>query len=86
MAICAPEDVTSPHVSVADEFVVLEKGATAIAPYLDIEELTKVAVECGVDFVHPGEWYSIHMFVCFLLHIEQCRYIIGSFYQLQTMD
>ena len=66
VAICAPEDVTSPHVSVADEFVVLEKGATAIAPYLDIEELTKVAVECGVDFVHPGE--LVVYFVCIALH------------------
>ena len=39
----------------ADEHVVLEKGSTAIAPYLDIEGLTKVAVEKNVDLVHPGE-------------------------------
>lgn len=39
----------------ADEHVVLEKGSTAISPYLDIEGLTKVAVERGVDLVHPGK-------------------------------
>lgn len=54
LSVCAPEDVSSPHVEFADEHVVLEKGETAIAPYLDIERLTKVAVENGVDFVHPG--------------------------------
>mmetsp|Transcript_6012 Transcript_6012/g.10728 ORF Transcript_6012/g.10728 Transcript_6012/m.10728 type:complete len:1005 (+) Transcript_6012:147-3161(+) len=54
LAVCAPEDVDSPHVAFADEYVVLEKGMTAIAPYLDIEGLTNVAVERGVDLVHPG--------------------------------
>ena len=54
LSVCAPEDVTSPHVEYADEHVVLEKGTTAIAPYLDIETLTKVAVENDIDFVHPG--------------------------------
>ena len=56
VAVCAPEDVDSPHVAFADEYVVLEKGSTAIAPYLDIEGLTNVAVERGVDLVHPGEF------------------------------
>ncbi len=54
LSICAPEDVASPHVEFADEHVVLPSGETAIAPYLDIESLTGVAVENGVDFVHPG--------------------------------
>mmetsp|Transcript_6388 Transcript_6388/g.9955 ORF Transcript_6388/g.9955 Transcript_6388/m.9955 type:complete len:1216 (+) Transcript_6388:28-3675(+) len=54
LSVCAPEDVSSPHVEFADEHVVLEKGKTAIAPYLDIESLTRVVVENGVDFVHPG--------------------------------
>jgi len=53
LSVCAPEDVSSPHVEYADEHFVLEKGETAIAPYLNIEKLTKVAVENGVDFVHP---------------------------------
>ena len=57
--MCAPEDVTSPHVLAADEFVVLEKGKTAIAPYLDIEGLTKVAREKEVDLVHPGEYSEL---------------------------
>ena len=59
VAVCAPEDVTSPHVLAADEFVVLEKGKTAIAPYLDIEGLTKVAREKEVDLVHPGEYSEL---------------------------
>ena len=42
----------------ADEHVILEKGSSAIAPYLDIEQLTNVAVECDIDFVHPGEFCS----------------------------
>lgn len=47
--------MTSPHVTAADEFVILEKGKSVISPYLDIEGLTKVARENGVDMVHPGE-------------------------------
>jgi len=54
LSVCAPEDISSPHVEFADEHFVLPKGETAIAPYLDIERLTEVAVENGVDFVHPG--------------------------------
>ena len=54
LAICAPEDAESPHVGFADDHVVLPKGATAIAPYLDTSNITKVAVENGADFVHPG--------------------------------
>ena len=54
VAVCAPEDKDSPHVGFADEMVVLPRGKTAIAPYLDIEALTKAATERGADFVHPG--------------------------------
>ena len=54
IAICAPEDKKSPHVAFADEMIVLPKGKTAIAPYLDIDVLTKVARDKRVDFVHPG--------------------------------
>ena len=56
LSVCAPEDISSPHVEFADEHFVLPKGETAIAPYLDIERLTEVAVENGVDFVHPGKY------------------------------
>ena len=59
IAVCAPEDVDSPHVSFADESVVLPRGKTAIAPYLDVRELTEVAVESGADFVHPGEIFYL---------------------------
>lgn len=58
LAVCAPEDEGSPHVSFADEAVVLGGGATAIAPYLDVEGLTRAAVDGGADFVHPGELLS----------------------------
>ncbi|KAL9186330.1 hypothetical protein ACHAXT_005568 [Thalassiosira profunda] len=54
LAVCAPEDRHSPHVAFADESVVLEKGSTAIAPYLDVEGLTGAAVERGANLVHPG--------------------------------
>ena len=70
LSVCAPEDVTSPHVEYADEHVVLEKGTTAIAPYLDIERLTKVAVENDVDFVHPGNDIMIsNMFMLLLFQL-----------------
>jgi len=52
--VCAPEDVDSPHVAFADESVVLPQGKTAIAPYLDVKALTDIALERGIDFVHPG--------------------------------
>lgn len=52
----------SPHVAFADEHVVLERGTTAIAPYLDIEGLTNVCVSRGVDLVHPGE--LLYEFTC----------------------
>ena len=45
LAVCAPEDAGSPHVAFADDHVMLEGGETAIAPYLDIEGLTRAAVK-----------------------------------------
>ena len=80
LSVCAPEDGTSPHVEYADEHVVLEKGTTAIAPYLDIERLTKVAVENDVDFVHPGNVLLFHVMIsnmhmiCFLFDKERVVY------------
>ena len=68
VAVCAPEDVTSPHVLAADEFVVLQKGKSAIAPYLDIQGLTKVAREKRVDLVHPGENGELSFDFILLLH------------------
>lgn len=54
IAVCAPEDKDSPHVAFADEMVILPKGKTAIAPYLDIAALTKASTDLQADFVHPG--------------------------------
>ncbi|KAL7547137.1 hypothetical protein ACHAWF_010455, partial [Thalassiosira exigua] len=54
VAVCAPEDRRSPHASFADEVVVLDRGNTAIAPYLDVEGLTRAAADGGADLVHPA--------------------------------
>ena len=71
LSICAPEDIHSPHVEFADKHFVLPKGETAIAPYLDIERLTEVAVENGVDFVHPGKYDDwLHAFEYIILRIS----------------
>jgi biotin carboxylase len=58
VAVCAEQDLDSPHVSGADEYVVVG-GEGAIGPYLNIEGLTSVSVERGVDLVHPGE-FALH--------------------------
>jgi len=73
VAVCAPEDVDSPHVKFADEHVVLEKGSTAIAPYLDIEGLTGVAMERGADLVHPGE-FMFGLLTCLDLFFDPAMY------------
>lgn len=56
VAVCAKEDLDSPHVSGADEYAVVD-GEGAIGPYLNVENLTQVCLERGVDFVHPGELF-----------------------------
>ena len=62
VAVCAERDLDSPHVKSADEYVVLKEDGDgeggAIGPYLNVEGLTKVCVERGVDLVHPGELYG----------------------------
>ena len=73
LAVCAPEDRHSPHVAFADESVVLERGLTAIAPYLDVEGLTGAAVERGANLVHPGELRAdnVHM-ICMHVASTNC--------------
>ncbi|MDH4146027.1 MAG: biotin/lipoyl-binding protein [Acidimicrobiia bacterium] len=52
VAVYSPEDAASLHVAHADESAALEgRGAAA---YLDIEQLVRVALDTGCDFVHPG--------------------------------
>jgi biotin carboxylase len=66
VAICAKEDLQSPHVADADEYVVV-RGEGAIGPYLNVEGLTEVCLERGVDLVHPGEFaisYDVHLQMC----------------------
>ncbi|CAD7931236.1 unnamed protein product [Amoebophrya sp. A25] len=57
VAVYAPQDSQSPHLQAADEAVELplvDKGASPIAPYLDIPALTNVLRQHNCDFVHPG--------------------------------
>lgn len=55
MAVCAEQDLDSPHVSGADEHVVVG-GEGAIGPYLNVQGLTSACIERGIDLVHPGEF------------------------------
>ena len=61
VAVCAKEDIDSPHVKGADEFAVVD-GEGAIGPYLNVNGLVGAAVDRGVDLVHPGEFGMKLMF------------------------
>lgn len=67
MAVCAKEDIDSPHVTGADEHVVVD-GEGAIGPYLNIQGLTVACVERGVDLVHPGEFCCRQSFSYWNMH------------------
>ena len=74
VAVCAEQDLDSPHVSGADEYVVVD-GEGAIGPYLNVKGLTDVCLERGVDLVHPGEF--LYAYVCTydtLYVLTQCMY------------
>ena len=60
IAICAEQDLDSPHVSGADDYMVIN-GEGAIGPYLNIKGITEVCVERGVDLVHPGEVMNLFL-------------------------
>ena len=53
VAVYHPEDRSAPHVSMADEAVLLD-GSVPTAAYLDQEQLVSAAVRAGADAVHPG--------------------------------
>ncbi len=67
ISICPPEDVHSPHVIYSDECVVLDGGITPIAPYLDVDGLTRACIDGKVDYVHPGEF----LFFLFFSHRDR---------------
>ncbi|MDX2482676.1 MAG: pyruvate carboxylase [Pseudodonghicola sp.] len=54
VAIYAEEDKLSLHRFKADEAYKIGEGMGPVAAYLSIEEIIRVARECGADAIHPG--------------------------------
>ena len=54
VAIYAEEDRFSIHRFKADEAYVVGRGKGPVGAYLDIESIVGLAVERGVDMIHPG--------------------------------
>ncbi len=54
VAIYAQEDRLAVHRFKADEAYLVGKGKGPVAAYLDIPAIVSLAVEKGVDFIHPG--------------------------------
>ncbi|WP_420467095.1 pyruvate carboxylase [Panacagrimonas sp.] len=54
VAIYAHEDRFALHRFKADESYLVGKGQKPIAAYLDIADIIRIAVESGVDAIHPG--------------------------------
>ncbi|WP_075791004.1 pyruvate carboxylase [Massilia putida] len=54
VAIYAAEDRFALHRFKADESYLVGAGRKPIAAYLDIDDIIRIAVESGVDAIHPG--------------------------------
>ena len=54
VAVYAEEDKLSLHRFKADEAYQIGKGMGPVAAYLSIEEVIRVARQCGADAIHPG--------------------------------
>lgn len=55
VAVFAVQDKGSLHVDSADEsFLLPRPEGQPIAPYLEIEEIIRIAKECKADAIHPG--------------------------------
>ena len=54
VAVFAEEDKLSLHRFKADEAYRIGKGMGPVAAYLSIDEIIRVARECGADAIHPG--------------------------------
>ncbi|OUS08941.1 pyruvate carboxylase [Rhodobacterales bacterium 52_120_T64] len=54
VAVYAEEDKLSLHRFKSDEAYRIGEGMGPVAAYLSIEEIIRVALECGADAIHPG--------------------------------
>lgn len=54
VGIYSAEDRHTQHPSKADESYLVGEGKAPVAAYLDIDDIVRVAVENGVEAVHPG--------------------------------
>ena len=54
VAVYAEEDKLSLHRFKSDEAYQIGKGMGPVAAYLSIEEIIRVARQCGADAIHPG--------------------------------
>lgn len=54
VAIYAAEDRFALHRFKADESYLVGAGKRPIAAYLDIDDIVRIARECGADAIHPG--------------------------------
>ncbi|MBZ8118960.1 pyruvate carboxylase [Roseovarius sp. LXJ103] len=54
VAVFAEEDKLSLHRFKADEAYRIGEGMGPVAAYLSIDEIIRVALECGADAIHPG--------------------------------
>jgi pyruvate carboxylase len=54
VAVFAEEDKLGLHRFKADEAYRIGEGLGPVAAYLSIDEIIRVALECGADAIHPG--------------------------------
>ncbi|MEM6440539.1 MAG: biotin carboxylase N-terminal domain-containing protein, partial [Pseudomonadota bacterium] len=54
VAVYAEEDKLGLHRFKADEAYRIGEGLGPVAAYLSIDEMIRVALECGADAIHPG--------------------------------
>lgn len=54
VAIYSHEDRFSAHRQKADEAYQVGKGLTPVAAYLAQDDIIRIALEHGVDMIHPG--------------------------------
>ena len=54
VAVYAEEDKLGLHRFKADEAYRIGEGLGPVAAYLSIDEVIRVALQCGADAIHPG--------------------------------